>query len=155
MSLSPAPHLDVVGGIAFVVFRLGWTKPVALDPRELRFGRLGLVIVAFAGLAACALLAILFEALRGPALTLFSGNFALGLAAFFDVAAGLALSFALFNLLPLPPLTGGHFLQALHPPLHALLERQQTICVIALAAFIVTGLAEKLVAPMYAALGGR
>ena len=152
---SPAPHLDVIGGVAFVVFRMGWTKPVALDPAELRFGRPGLVLVALAGLGACAALGVVLELLRGPALTLLTGNLALGLAAFFEVASGLCLWFALFNILPIPPLTGGHFLQASHPPLYALLDRQRTICVIALVAFIVTGPAERLIAPLYAAVGGR
>jgi Zn-dependent protease len=152
---SPAAHLDLVGGVAFVVFRLGWTKTVALDPQELRLGRGGIVLIVAAGLAACLGLSLVLAALRQPALLLFSGNFALGLAAFCDVASGLSLLFALFNVLPIPPLTGGHLLQALHPPLYAWADRQRAVCVIVVAALLATGLAERAIGPIYAAIGGR
>jgi Zn-dependent protease len=155
MTPSPAPHLDVVGGIAFVVFRLGWTKPVALDAAALRFGRLGVALVALAGLAACLALGVILELFQRPALMLLAGNLGLSLAAFLEVAAGLCVSFALFNALPLPPLTGGHFLQALYPPAGALFNRYRAVCVILLAALIATGLAERMLSPIFAALGAR
>src|SRR5262249_38132215 len=51
--LTPHPlsHLDVLGTLAGV-FSAGWIKPIAIDPAELRTGRVGLVLVVLAGTAA-------------------------------------------------------------------------------------------------------
>jgi hypothetical protein len=49
---NPLAHLDTLGTAAGVLFAVGSIKPIAVDPFELRLGRIGLPIVVAAGAAA-------------------------------------------------------------------------------------------------------
>ena len=42
LTFNPFAHLDILGGISAVLFSVGWIKPIAIDPAELRPGRAGL-----------------------------------------------------------------------------------------------------------------
>src|SRR5258707_9304630 len=41
LRVSPLAHLDIIGTAAGVLFSAGWIRPIAIDPFELRLGRLG------------------------------------------------------------------------------------------------------------------
>ena len=116
ITLNPFPHLDLLGAIAFVVAGFGWAKPVPVDARYFRHplrdmawvaaaGPAANFLAAFAGLVAFALARRAFvsapfaEPITGILLWIFEFNLALGI----------------FNLIPLPPLDGGHFLPYLLP----------------------------------------
>jgi hypothetical protein len=45
LKLSPLAHIDLLGFASGVLFAVGWIKPVAIDPKALRIGRMGLVVV--------------------------------------------------------------------------------------------------------------
>ncbi|MYZ46475.1 site-2 protease family protein [Propylenella binzhouense] len=147
LTLNPLPHLDFVGGIGLAFFRLGWVKPVAIDPAMLKAGRAGLALAALAGLAAVLLLAIALRAARQPLLMASTGNLALGGVALLDIAADLCRWFVIFNLIPVPPLTGGLFLQAVAPRATALLARYRAGVIAALAAFVASGWAFRVLHP--------
>jgi Zn-dependent protease len=116
LTLNPFPHLDPLGALAFVVAGFGWAKPVPVIPANLRNPARDMVLVAAAG------------PLSNFA-TAFVGLVLLVLARPFAGASGLAepvvgilfwvfqfnLALGIFNLLPLPPLDGGHFLPYLLP----------------------------------------
>jgi Zn-dependent protease len=63
-------------------------------------------------------------------------------------------SFAVFNLLPVPPLTGAHFRVAVRPDLAPLLARYGLYFAIALVGLAVLGVPQYLLQPARGALAG-
>jgi Zn-dependent protease len=128
LTLNPLPHIDPLGAITFVLVGFGWAKPVPVDARNFRHPVRDMVWVAAAGPASNFVLAFLglvafVVARRADGGPLVSGLLAGAL--LFVYRFNLAL--AIFNLIPLPPLDGGHFLPYLLPrrarPLLRALER--------------------------------
>ena len=119
LTLNPIPHIDLFGSIiipgllvltnAGILF--GWAKPVPYNPYNLRGGKWGEGAVAFAGVGANFLLAIIFG------LLIRFGTGALP-APFIELAAVVViynLMLGIFNLIPFPPLDGSKVLAALLP----------------------------------------
>lgn len=113
LTLNPIAHLDPVGLIMLWLFQFGWAKPVPINPYCFRNGRNGIIMVSFAGPASNILLAF-FSAL------------ALGIMAKFNVNSyaveqvlwllySYNIMFAIFNLLPFPPLDGSKIVEVLLP----------------------------------------
>ncbi len=111
LTLNPLRHLDPFGSLMLLLTMfagvpgIGWGKPVPVNPRALRFGRLGMAIVSAAGplanLAIAFLVALAVRAadMRGDAVPAWSGQLLVALVA-------LNVSLCVFNLLPLAPLDG-------------------------------------------------
>jgi Zn-dependent protease len=66
---------------------------------------------------------------------------------FVETVGQLCVSFTLFNLLPLPPLTGQHLLVAVLPGARDALRRTQPYFAVLLALLIATGLMARLLSP--------
>jgi Zn-dependent protease len=115
LSLNPLVHLDLLGTLSGVLYSAGWGAPIAVDPGKLRGGRLALVGVVAAGVAASVLSVALLAVLRPLVLPLMSDTGAATFFAFVEVYREIGLACALLNLLPLPCFTGGHLLVALMP----------------------------------------
>jgi len=111
LTLNPLPHIDPIGAIAFLLAGFGWAKPVPVNARNLRrpvrdmawiaaAGPLSNFVVAFASLIGLVLVQREVEApfLAGPLVAILRAVFS------FNLVLGI------FNLIPLPPLDGGHFL---------------------------------------------
>jgi Zn-dependent protease len=139
LRIDPLRHIDLLGGVVALIFAVGWSRWVAIDPRKLRHGRFDLIFVVVAGFAA---IVLGVEALR------FARPFVLLLLPDTAAAAGFALIqtiievslwFALFGLLPLPPLAGGHLLVAVMPKLLDWLPRIQLFLGLILAGLVSTG----------------
>src|SRR3974390_3126979 len=64
LGIDPLRHIDLLGGAVALIFAVGWSKWVAVDPRALRSGRLGLVLVAAAGFAALLLGVVVLRLVR-------------------------------------------------------------------------------------------
>lgn len=111
--LSPFSHIDLGGLASLVVTGFGWSKPVAIEAAQMRLGRWGLVLATLAGSIALLAAAWLILLLVVPALTLLPHTAAIVTAAFLRTMAQTCVWMALFALLPIPPLTGAHFLEAL------------------------------------------
>jgi Zn-dependent protease len=111
LTLNPLPHIDPLGAIAFLLAGFGWAKPVPVNSYNLRHpvrdmawiaaaGPISNFLVAFLGLSALVMahrsidVALLAQPLQGIFYAVFRFNLVL----------------AIFNLIPLPPLDGGHFL---------------------------------------------
>ncbi len=116
LTLNPLPHIDPLGALAFVLAGFGWAKPVPVNAGNLRHpvrdmawvaaaGPISNFLAAFVGLIALVLVRrllnapFLAEPLVGMLSYVYSFNLALGI----------------FNLIPLPPLDGGHFLPYFFP----------------------------------------
>ncbi len=121
LTFNPIKHIDLLGFLLLLVVGFGWAKPVQVDPYNLRGGRLGMSLVAFAGPLSNFILAFIlglvfrFDLLpvvlqtRGISGVEEILGFAAFLAIFFNLILGI------FNLIPLPPLDGSKVLGGLLP----------------------------------------
>jgi Zn-dependent protease len=150
---NPLSHLDVLGTLAGV-FSAGWIRPIAIDPAELRTGRLGLPLVVLAGAAATLASVVALRLSRPYLLPLLPDTTSALVFAFIETIGELSLWFAIVNVLPLPPLTGCHLLVAIAPGWRDRLRRTQPYAAVLLAILAVTGVFTRLLGPVYAALAG-
>src|SRR5712691_10722440 len=117
ITLNPLPHIDPLGAIAFVLAGFGWAKPVPVNAQNLRHPIRDMAWVAAAGplsnfaAAFVALVALRLLLRVGGAVPFVAEP--LGGVLFWVYLFNLALG--IFNLIPLPPLDGGHFLPYLFP----------------------------------------
>jgi len=119
LTLNPIVHFDPLGGTILAIsllvagFGIGWAKPPPVNPYNLRYGRRGEALVAFAGPISNLIMAIVVAI----PLRLIHGNPSMWLtvtsndAAFFvfEIAVTFVIVDVLlliFNLLPIPPLDG-------------------------------------------------
>ena len=117
LTMNPFMHLDIVGTIMLLVAGFGWAKPVEVDPRYFRDGRKSMMAVSFAGPGANFFLAFVALLLVG----IFS-TFAYskqGIYSFLFLVAQYNIWFALFNLIPVPPLDGSKILMSMLPGRYA------------------------------------
>lgn len=123
LTLNPFNHLDVLGLASAILFRVGWIRPIAIDAGQMRPGRLGLVICVIGSLLLTLLLTSAFQLLRLPALQMLPTTQALWAIELINTITRLGVGFCIFNLIPLPPLTGGHLLAAIVPRAEARLTK--------------------------------
>lgn len=109
LTLNPLAHLDPIGALAFLFLRIGWAKPVPVNPGNFRNPVVDEIKVALAGPGSNILLAIL-SAFLFNTIGRAVGGFA---AQLFLAAVYVNLLLAFFNLLPLPPLDGSKLLRPL------------------------------------------
>lgn len=124
LTLNPLKHLDPLGTLVLVVTRrIGWAKPVPIEPGYFKNYRRDILLVSAAGPAANFILAFGFYFLYllinqlpfmfSPAV---QQNILTPLA--YISSAGVVVNFILgiFNLIPVPPLDGSKILASLLPP---------------------------------------
>ena len=118
LTMNPLKHLDPLGVIAFIIMKIGWAKPVPVDPRYFRNPRKDMLTVALAGPAANELLAIASAVLVQFLVRFQFLPFAVlqPLAHMLVASVWINLMLAVFNLLPIPPLDGSKILMGLLPP---------------------------------------
>lgn len=135
LTLNPKAHIDPLGLLMLFIVHFGWAKPVMVNPRNFRDMRKGEILVALAGPASnlvVAFLTIVFMLLYARlGLPTTDGFFTV-----MDYLVIININFALFNILPLPPLDGSRVLMTLLPGRWAYeimrLERYTFIILIAL-----------------------
>ncbi len=117
LTLNPLAHLDLIGFLCMVVFRFGWAKPVPVNSRYFKHPRTGMALVAAAGPGSnlvfgfiCVLLYYAL-ALYAPASDIMNA-----VISFLAILAVLNVGFAVFNLLPVPPLDGSRIAGLFLPP---------------------------------------
>jgi Zn-dependent protease len=150
ITLNPLPHIDPLGALAFVLAGFGWAKPVPVNAANLRHpvrdmawvaaaGPLSNFVVGFAGLVLFVLVGrsgMMGEAAGQVLLWVFQFNLALGI----------------FNLIPLPPLDGGHFLPYFLPRSAALLHSLEQFGPLILLVLVVSGATRYIVGPVFEVL---
>lgn len=134
LTLNPKAHIDPLGLVMLLVAHFGWAKPVMINPRNFRDWKKGELLVALAGPASN--LAVAFLSLTIMAALFKLGIFSTGIQLVLSMLVLYNINFAIFNMLPLPPLDGSKVLLVLLPEEYAYrlmsLERYSFIILIAL-----------------------
>jgi Zn-dependent protease len=138
-TINPLAHVDLIGGAMALIFAAGWAKWVAIDPRALRHGHLDLLLVVAAGFLAIVAGVEVLRWGRPFLLPLLPDTAAAASFALIQTTIEVALAFALFSLLPVPPLAGGHLLLAVAPGLRDRWPRLPLVLGLILAAAMFTG----------------
>lgn len=116
ISLNPLDHLDPMGTIMMVLsslsgFGIGWGKPVRVNPANFRSPRWDNLRVSLWG----PLSNILTAAVTGTVLRFWGTSMNPSALEFVFMLTLISIGLAVFNLLPIGPLDGGHILSALLP----------------------------------------
>lgn len=108
MSIDPFRHMDWMGAVVFLLFGFGWAKPVVVNSRNLKHYRRDDILISLAGPVMNLLLAFVFT---GVAMLVPMPNQWIALTVMYLISMN--LNFALFNVLPVPPLDGFHVVTSL------------------------------------------
>ena len=114
LTLNPVAHIDPVGLMMLLVARFGWAKPVMINPGNFRNWRKGEVCVALAGPVSnliTGFLALVVQLVFAK-LNLFTST---ALPMVLQLIVLYNVNFAIFNMLPLPPLDGSRVLMCFLP----------------------------------------
>ena len=108
MTLDPTKHIDLIGLLCFVLLGIGWAKPVIVNSRNLKHFKRDDILISIAGPVMNLLLSFIFYGIW------FFGTFQWSFAAndvvqqILSMLFSLNICFAVFNILPIPPLDGFH-----------------------------------------------
>lgn len=118
LTLNPLAHVDLKGFLFLLVLGFGWAKPVQFDPRYFKNRRLGTIMTAAAGPLSNIVFCFITYTVYGI-LLVYSHEYQIGWLQYFSVLfyymATYNASFAVFNLIPFPPLDGSKILGELLP----------------------------------------
>lgn len=159
LTLNPLKHLDPIGTLAFFIIKIGWAKPVPVNPNYFRNPRKDMLWVALAGPAVNFILAIISALLVKTIWFIAASIHPSPLAAAILVplhevlmaSVWINLVLCIFNFLPIPPLDGSKILAGLLPPdmarSYASVERYGFVIIMLLA---FSGLLSKMILPVIA-----
>ncbi|MBR4642229.1 MAG: site-2 protease family protein [Selenomonadaceae bacterium] len=114
LTLNPAAHVDPIGLLMLFIVHFGWAKPVQINPMNFSNPRRDDILVSLAGPASnliTAFIALIILVL----LAKIDFPFSEGTLYVFNLIIIYNINFAIFNMLPIPPLDGSHILRNILP----------------------------------------
>lgn len=135
VSLNPVVHVDPIGTLLLPLVAIlgnlpiiGWAKPTPVNPRNLRHPRRDNILVTVAGpvsnLLIAVVAAVVFHLLAHPDPAIDGLDVSSPLTELAIQLIDINLLLAVFNMIPVPPLDGGHVLSGLLPPRLAIYYNQ-------------------------------
>lgn len=112
LTLNPLKHLDPIGFIAMIFLHFGWAKPVPINPNNFKDRKKGMISVALAGCLTNLLLGFIGMGAYYAVMPLNNDALQIILQYIFTYN----ILFAVFNILPIPPLDGSQVLAVCLPP---------------------------------------
>lgn len=112
LTANPLKHMDYLGFLCMLVMHFGWAKPVPINPNNFENRRKGIILVSLSGVFTNLLLAFItmpvyfFIIMQG-------GNEVLE--TIIQYIFNYNVVFAVFNILPIPPLDGSNVLAEFLP----------------------------------------
>ena len=115
LTLNPLKHLDLMGLVMMVVAHVGWAKPVPVNMMNFKNPKRGMAVTALAGPACNVLITCVFFFLYGLFYRLLSTGSAAAqyLLDMIRLTAVISMGYAVFNIIPIPPLDGSKVLFSL------------------------------------------
>lgn len=116
LTLNPIKHLDLMGLVMMVAAHVGWAKPVPVNMMNFRDPKRGMALTSLAGPVSNVLITCVFFFLYGLLYVPLNkgGSAAAGyLSDMIQLTAIISMGYAVFNLIPIPPLDGSKVLFSL------------------------------------------
>jgi Zn-dependent protease len=116
LTLNPISHIDPLGLIMLFIARIGWAKPVPINPYNFQNYKRDTAITAAAGPAAnfslAIILALVFNFIKkvNPDIMYNASGFSQIMLSMLLYAVLINLALGLFNLIPVPPMDGSKIL---------------------------------------------
>lgn len=147
LTLNPLAHIDPIGLIMLALFKFGWAKPVEVNPYNYEDRERGMALVALAGPAVNLLLG--FVSMLFWYLVVQYTHLA-PLARLLEWLYIYNVYFAVFNLLPIPPLDGSKLLFFVLPRrvVYQYLDTLQPYSFFILILLVSTGLIGRVLGPL-------
>lgn len=105
LTLNPLKHVDPIGLLSMIFFRIGWSKPVPVNHYNFKNPVTGLALVSLAGPLSNLILALILGLSFRIFLSFLSPDSILA-ATLYDIGAimiAVNIALAVFNLIPIPP----------------------------------------------------
>lgn len=114
LTLNPLAHVDPIGLLMLFLVHFGWAKPVQINPMNFSNPRRDDILVSLAG-PASNLLTAFITLIIFVLMAKFNFPFTDGVLIVLNLIIVYNINFAIFNMLPIPPLDGSHILKQLLP----------------------------------------
>ena len=114
LTLNPAAHVDLFGLLMWFLVHFGWAKPVRINANNFANPRRDDILVSLAGPMSNLLTAFLTLIVL-IVLVKLGIQMSDGTASVLQFIMIININFAIFNMLPIPPLDGSHILRNLLP----------------------------------------
>lgn len=153
LTFNPLKHLDPIGVLCFFIMKIGWAKPVPVNPAYFKKPERDMLWVALAGPGSNLLLAVVSAILaKGviavPLLPLFILQPVVHMLA---ASIWINIMLAVFNILPIPPLDGGKILAGVLPRhLARSLAHLEPFGFVILLVLFYTGILSEIIMPIIA-----
>jgi len=145
LTLNPLKHIDPIGLLAMIVLRFGWAKPVPINPNNFKDRKKGMIVVALSGCLTNLILGLIGQAAYIAVIPL-NNDILLTILQYIYYYNVL---FAIFNLIPIPPLDGSRILaEFLTPSARMKYESFSRYGFVVLLILMFTGLFSVIIVPL-------